>query len=195
MSKITAIPLWDKARILGHCCRFEEAHAIEVVRLSTLLFDALQPLHGCGEKERDWLRCAALLHDIGWIYGRKDHNKASMQIIINAPFLTKRKNESVIIGLIARYHRKALPDQRHRYFKDLPHRYQRLVTQLAGILRLADGLDYAHKNKVQNLSVRDEKGVCQLHIKTQSPISIPETLKKVDLFKVAFNRNILLKKQ
>jgi len=189
--------LWTRAYLLGFCCRFEESHALEVVRLSTMLFDALRPLHAFGEKEKRWLQCAALLHDIGWIWGRKNHHKSSMEIILAAPFLTNGKYEAVIIGLIARYHRKALPNQKHRYFNQLRADDRHMVMQLASMLRLADGLDYAHQNIVKTLCGTLKKDVFQLSVQVarSKSIQLSEILKKTDLFEAAFGKKITVTKK
>ena len=69
---------------LAKDCDYEEEHTHQVARLSLRLFDELEPLHRLGPKERFWLRCGALLHDIGWIEGRKGHHKTSLQLILDA---------------------------------------------------------------------------------------------------------------
>ncbi len=72
---------------LAQTCEFDSSHTHQVARLSLRLFDQLQPLHDLSGKERDWLHYAALLHDIGWIEGWKDHHKVSLRIILDTPLL------------------------------------------------------------------------------------------------------------
>jgi len=58
-----------------------------------------------------------------------------------------------LCALIARYHTKALPDaSRHRQFASLDLKPRELVEWLAGILRVADGLDCSHTRVIGRLS-------------------------------------------
>jgi len=122
-----------------------------VTRLALRLFDELRTVHGLGPRERTWLQYAALLHDIGLIEGPKGHHKSSLRIILRSPILTLSKKERLIVGSVARYHRAVLPRPRHRHFARLSPAARRIVRILAGILRVADGLDYTHQSVVHDL--------------------------------------------
>ncbi len=141
---------------LGLACNFqyEIGHAHQVTGLSMDLFDALRPLHRLGTRPRRWLLYAAILHDVGWIEGAKGHHKSSLRLIESARGLGLPARERRIIGCVARYHRGPPPKSRHRVFASLATRDQHLVTELAAILRVADGLDRTHRNVVARLSAR-----------------------------------------
>lgn len=137
---------------LAERCDYEREHSHQVTRLALRLFDELQPLHSFGAEERFWLRCGALLHDIGWIEGQRRHHKTSLRIILETPQLPFDARERLIIGSIARYHRRALPKEKHDHFAALAPVDQHVVTILAAFLRVADGLDRTHRNIVENLT-------------------------------------------
>ena len=59
-------------------------HAEEVRKLSLQLFDQLKDYHLCGETERFFLECAAILHDIGYAINEKKHHKHSLRLILQA---------------------------------------------------------------------------------------------------------------
>ena len=126
-------------------------HSEQVRKLSLELFDALQDLHKLGKRERCWLECAAILHDIGLSQGPKAHHKKSLNLILNETQLPFTSIERRVIGNIARYHRKGCPQYKHYNFKSLSRELRRKVTALIGILRLADGLDFSHQSIVQNV--------------------------------------------
>lgn len=132
----------------------ELVHLEQVARLSGMLFDALEPLHGMGSYERELLCCAALLHDIGISISYSGHHKKSLRLILQSdlPALTVRERETV--ANVARYHRKAKPSKRHGAFGGLPADDRRLVRGLAAILRVADGLDRAQESAVGGLTGR-----------------------------------------
>ncbi|MGD8244080.1 MAG: YfcE family phosphodiesterase [Anaerolineae bacterium] len=137
---------------LAEDCGYEKEHTDHVTRLALCLFDELQPLHQLGVQQRFWLRCGALLHDIGWIEGRKAHHKTALRLILNAPDLPFNERERRIIGSIARYHRGAVPKDKHRHFAALSPLDQYQVTILAALLRVADGLDRTHRGVVQDVT-------------------------------------------
>jgi len=121
--------------------RYDRRHCRRVALLSRQLFDQLKPLHGLSADDRGLLYCAALLHDIGWHYGAKDHHKKAMRLIINSPALKSSRAEKIKIGLIARYHRGSLPRLAHPYYPGLSRSDRRAICWLGAMLRLADGLD------------------------------------------------------
>lgn len=137
---------------LAERCGYETDHTHHVTHLCLRLFDELRVLHRFGPAERFWLRCAALLHDIGWIEGRKGHHKASLRLIFEGLDSGFGARERSIIGSTARYHRGALAKGRHEHFSALSPVDQYRVTVLAGLLRVADGLDRTHRRVVQDVS-------------------------------------------
>ena len=179
---------------LAQTCEFEVNHTLQVTRLALHLFDELKPLHRLGQRERNWLIYAALLHDIGWIEGWKEHHKVSLRIILTTPMLPFSNKERLIIGSIARYHRKTLPEEKHDHYAALSQPERHVVCTLAGCLRLADGLDHTHQQRVRDLS-------CKLSPKKISisctsilpdPADSEEAQLKSDLLGRAFHRKISL---
>ena len=89
----------------------ESDHFIQVRKLALGLFDGLIKWHHLSMRERCWLECATILHDIGLSKSRRGHHKKSAKLILNDtqfPFTSKERR---IIANIARYHRKAFPKQ------------------------------------------------------------------------------------
>lgn len=147
----------------------EQKHAAQVTRLALALFDALRAVHRLGAVERAWLKAAARLHDIGWIAGRQQHHKTARRIIRETPALATHARERQILGEIVRYHRKALPQLRHRGFRKLSLDDRRRVQVLAGLLRVADGLDVSHAAVVMHVSCRILPARLTLCCRTRGP--------------------------
>ncbi len=179
---------------LAEACQYEAAHCQHVTRLALRLFDNLTELHGLGSQERFWLLCASLLHDIGWLEGWKGHHKTSLKIILTTPMLPFESKERLIIGSIARYHRKALPSQEHDHFAALEPAEQEMASKLAALLRLADGLDHLHNNSVRDFSCKVSKK--QVLIKAacgKAGGGEEDVLRKSDLFEQVFHRAVIVK--
>jgi len=131
----------------------DPGHSEQVTTLVLALFDELRSLHGYGSTERRLLEIASRLHDIGWsrvVSGK--HHKLSRELILELSIPGLDKQDRLLCALTARYHTKALPDaSRHQQFASLDPDRQELVEWLAGMLRVADGLDCSHTNAVNQL--------------------------------------------
>lgn len=142
--------LAEAERFAGRCGA-ERGHWEQVRRLSMQLFDALADALHLEKTDRFLLECAAILHDIGWCRGQKGHHKQSMNMILEDASLPLTPEERIRIALTARYHRKALPKPDHPVYGTLRAESRKRIEKLAGILRIADGLDCSHQSLVETL--------------------------------------------
>ncbi len=178
-------------RLAGEC-HYEKQHSEHVTLLALNLFDELKPLHKLTNEDRFLLNCAALLHDIGWIEGQKGHHKTAMKLILASQTLPFPDNQRRIIALVARYHRKALPEGSHPVFSQLSDKDKQKTGILAGILRIADGLDRTHTCAVESI-VCDVSGKDMLvRCKASGPsiFELEAAYKKSDLLKQVFDKKI-----
>lgn len=187
-------PVLQAVLRLAQTCEFEVNHTLQVTRLAVRLFEELQPLHALGATQRAWLVYAGILHDIGWIEGWKDHHKVSLRIILNTPMLSFSNKERLIIGSIARYHRKSLPDLSHDHFAALSEPERAQVVVLASFLRLADALDHSHQQRVRDVrcKITHKKIIltCSLNGSTGE---VPDAVRlKSDLLELAFERKFFV---
>ena len=139
---------------LGRRYHFDESHATQVDRLATLLFDALETVHGLDREDRVLLRVAALAHDIGDFVHPAAHHKHTQYIVEHSDLMGLSPELRGVVGCIARYHRRAPPSPKHPSFGGLGAEDKRKVMKLSAILRIADALDRGHKSKVQKLDVK-----------------------------------------
>lgn len=175
---------------LGESFEMDTSHARQVSKLALQLFDQLQPLHGMGNTERIWLRAAAMLHDVAKAQSGKRHHKLARDIIIAASDLPFRREERVIIGLVARYHRGSLPQGDHKYFADLDPDARLYVRKLAALLRLADGLDKRHSDLVLRLRCDVRRRNVLLRVASREVLSVGAILAKADLFEQVFRKRV-----
>jgi CHAD domain-containing protein len=163
-------------------------HALQVTRLSLLLFDELSALHGYGKKERRLLRYAGRLHDIGWAFGQKGHHTRSCHMILADRSLPVTGRERAIIALVARYHRKSFPDETDRVFAGMKPKDRKRVLALSSLIRIADGLDYTHSDRVGSLTCTAGPGAvtCIPVFEGDGAIERARALQKSDLFEQVF---------
>ena len=172
----------------------DESHAEQDRKLATMIFNATKQLHSLGLEERYWLQCAAVLHDIGLSRGGKGHHKLSLRLILNDPALPFTLRERYIIGSIARYHRKALPDEKHFNLTPLSRTEREKVAVLSSILRVADALDYSHRSVVKKVKVKSvpDQMVLECLVSGQHYSEDQSVNKKKDLFEKVFKRNLAI---
>jgi exopolyphosphatase/guanosine-5'-triphosphate,3'-diphosphate pyrophosphatase len=135
---------------LGRACRFDEAHGRSVARFAELLFDsaAAAGLHQFGPHERELLRYAALLHDIGTFLSYSNHHRHSYYLIRNADLLGFDQADTALLAVIALFHRKGPPNARQPEFAALDATSRSIVRMLGALLRLAESLDRSRSGTV-----------------------------------------------
>ncbi len=179
---------------LGRRYHFDEAHAQQVDRFAVGLFDDLAALHKLGPKERRYLRLAAILHDVGDFIHFASHHKHTQYLIENSEIMGMSRLEHLVVGCVARYHRRALPSTKHTTYRALDTANRTIVRKLAGILRLADALDRKHLGKVKDVSAHLTRDAVTLRIHAQGDIALElwTAERKADLFTKALRRKVLL---
>ncbi|MFO7823530.1 MAG: Ppx/GppA phosphatase family protein [Cyclobacterium sp.] len=132
--------------------------------LALQLFDQLKHLHQAGEQERSMLYHAALVYDVGLYVKFQDFHKHSRYIINNSQLRGFTNEEILLLGHLARYHRKKGPRKRHKRFKKLSDVHKKQVRLLSGLLRIAIGLDKTKNQWVQNVYCLPEKNKLQIQV-------------------------------
>jgi exopolyphosphatase/guanosine-5'-triphosphate,3'-diphosphate pyrophosphatase len=186
--------LLEETLVLRNRYDDEPVHSDHVTQLALQLFDALEPWHRLGPRERELLECGALLHDIGWsqtVEGH-GHHKKSAELIRKQEWRHLSPEEVAIVSQIARYHRKSLPKPEHHHFHELIPSAQSKVMILAGILRQADALDRSHIQKVMRVEARitSEALTVVVHSKLPWPEEKAIFEKKRDMLEAAAGRSV-----
>ncbi len=173
----------------------EPSHTDHVAMLALQIFDGLTDWHGFGQRERELLQSAALLHDIGWSQtpDGKGHHKWSEQLIKAHPWKALKPDEVVLVALVARYHRKTSPRPEHADFHALPPATQRRVMVLGGILRLADALDRTHTGKIQRIQATATPAAIMIAVEATGPWEAERLMFEVkrDMLYLAAERPVL----
>jgi predicted phosphodiesterase len=182
-------------QLLLNClhCKYALLHARQVTRLALDLFDQLQSLHKLSKEERFLLQYGSMLHDIGWINGRTGHHKVAFNIIANTATLPFPKRERYIIGLLALYHRKSIPDAHHLHFASLEPADRQIVAYLAAILRVADAFDNSHQNLVHQLFCHITPQTVKVMYHSEQPVAAESRMVVIKgrFFEEVFQRKLV----
>ncbi len=180
----------SEARGLMASLEGEPAHATHVARLAVTLFDATQDQHQLTASHRLILEMAACLHDIGWSAAPsgKGHHKASARLILDYPWKCGEPRAVSLVAQIARYHRKSIPNPGHAEFAALNVEDRRIVEVLAGLLRIADGLDRGHLQRVTHLRVLARANAFVIEISGLGPLDVElqGASRKAELAQIVF---------
>jgi exopolyphosphatase / guanosine-5'-triphosphate,3'-diphosphate pyrophosphatase len=138
---------------LARSCNYDEPHAEHVANLSVALFDEMRRLgyHPYGRAERELLRYAAIVHDIGCFLSHSNHQRHAYYLVRYSDLLGFTDAEIAVIANVAYYHRKSFPKKRHENLRSLTKQGRNLVSVLASFLRIAEGLDRSHLSLVKDV--------------------------------------------
>ena len=192
-------PTLEELHLSGGLLVEDWPHARQVMRLSTQLFEATEPLHRLDAKALRLLERAAFLHNTGMMVETRRHHKHSFHLINQTKLPDFTDKERYEIACIARYHRRALPSTNHTEFAALGHRARKLVSTLAALLRIADALDYSHDGRVQRLAAdpaqcNDTIWTILLWVRPLADFDteLERAYDKADLFEKVFERKLHL---
>ncbi|MCA9936352.1 MAG: Ppx/GppA family phosphatase [Anaerolineales bacterium] len=137
---------------LARTYHYDKRHASHVRYLAGRLFNQLMPLHGYGPQEWELLDAAALLHDLGTIISYNDHHKHSQMLIINSGLPGFTPRETLLIGLLTRYHRKGRPSLEGCGERLCTPEDADLLMKLTAVLRLAEFLERGRNATVDDVT-------------------------------------------
>jgi len=143
----------------------DPAHRETTSRLALELFDLTRPWHHAGDAERELLEAAALLANVGLFVSHSGYHRHTYYVIRNSDHLAGFTDSEVeLIAQVARYHRKSPPKASHPPFVALSEDDQRTVRTLAGVLRVAVGLDRTFHGAVAGLSLTEADDGLELRV-------------------------------
>ncbi len=173
-------------------CNWHENHSTHVTGMALQLFDVLQEELDLPDGDRELLEYAGYLHDIGYHISHRKHHKHALYLIRHADLRGFNDEEISIIANVARYHRRSTPASRHKYYDQQNKDVKQRIRKLAGILRVADGLDRSHYQNVQDLEVKIMDDKIHFYISTESEpeLEIWGAMRKRHLFEEITGRSL-----
>jgi CHAD domain-containing protein len=130
-------------------------HSRRVARFALQIHDSLARLgmlKDTGKNSRELLKAAAMVHEVGRFAGNKDHHKSTHRMVSTLDRIVGwTRQEVMAMASVARYHRGALPQASQ--LRDIPIAQRKIITLLAGILRLANTLDDDRDGQIQRIKV------------------------------------------
>lgn len=192
-----ALPTLATAIEFADRCGVNIPGAIHTSKIATSIYDQLAKLRVIRHHRRlrELLEAAAILRDVGAVMNYNRHHRHSYHLILHSGLAGFTQEEIELIAVTARYHRKTKPSPSHDEFKRLTAEQQETVCRLAGILRIADGLDRTHTRDVESVRVEREDQVIRiLAVSKVNPTACIEgAQRKSDLFSDVFGVETIIR--
>lgn len=187
--------LLTAARGFANRVDHDTTHGEHVRLLARALFQQLRDVHGVPDDKGVLLEVAALLHDIGEVVSQRGHHKHSEYMIRwgRLPGLSDTARE--LVALMARTHRKDASRAKEIINSaPLPKDLRAQLRKMSALLRLADGLDYEHRSRVEQvLCTRMGNAiVLDLVVRDGPSREDAQLLRKADLLRDEFELDIRL---
>ena len=173
-------------------CGADLAHARQVASIASMIFEQLYRKFDLRQRDGFLLQLAAMLQDVGYLINYDRHHKHSYQLIINSQLPGIPRHELELVANVARYHRGAKPKRKHSTFAKLDRDDQRRVRQLAGILRIAGGLDRSHTQQVESVKLElvNGKAIFTVRSSGDAEVDIWAAQRRTVLFESAFGMKV-----
>lgn len=170
-------------------CGVDMAHGRHVAMLAGQILSQLVGSHGLAAEDRPLLEAAARLQDVGYLINYDQHHKHSYHLILNSRLAGFKPHELEIIANVARYHRGSMPKKKQSNFARLSKADRDRVRKLAGILRIAGGLDRSNSRQVQAVAAteRDGKVTFRVLANENPDVDLWAAERRTELFEKAFD--------
>jgi exopolyphosphatase/guanosine-5'-triphosphate,3'-diphosphate pyrophosphatase len=149
-------------------------HARNVAHLSTLLFDALQPLHQLPPANGKLLEAAAYLIDVGHYISNTSHHKHSHYVVANSDMPGFNDRERLLVAALCRYHRKAMPNGVHHVYQALTADEKKALLLMIPLLRLADNMVREPEDRIRSLESRVQDSTVTLVVHAPGDIDLEQ---------------------
>lgn len=139
------------------------------------------------------LETAALLHDIGHNQNLENHAVYGFKLILDNKIEGFSDEELKIIALLVKYHAGKTPKKSDdEIYAFLPKQKRELLKIFLGILRIADGIDSSHKQKVNIEKICfDKNNQILTFFLTRKIKDLKEILSKKTFFEKVFKIQVL----
>lgn len=151
--RVSAISCAQNIATAYHCSK---AHSECIRKFACKIFDKMKGSHGLDRRKRLLLELAAILHECGYYVTVNQHLLNSFDLIKDMDIYGMTDEEMVITAYVARYNDDDVPSYDEPGISGLSDEKRLVVAKLVAIFRLANALDKSQKQKLKDISVRQE---------------------------------------
>ena len=174
--------------------------------ITTTIFDSMKKVHGMGQRERLYLRLAAILHDCGKYISLLNVGEASYDIIMATEMIGLSHMEREIVANVVRYNHKAFDYKNVELEADLAadrsaniskNEVTIVIAKLTAMLRLANSLDRTHLQKFADCRMAVKDGTLTVTCTYPGDITLERAAfnEKGDFFEEIFGLRPVIKQK
>lgn len=164
--------------------------------ITTTIFDSMKKVHGMGQRERLYLRLAAILQDCGKYISLTNIGESSYSIVMATEMIGLSHREREIVANIVRFnHTPFVYYEQSECNTALDRQSYLTVAKLTAILQIAASLDRSHKQKLKGLKAVLHDNELVLSAKTMEDLTLENGYfqSRVEFFKEVFSVTPVLK--
>ncbi len=183
------------ALTLGRRYDFDENHARNVAELAKKIFEQTVREHELDQRHEVILHVASLLHEVGLMINVRSNHKHALYVIRHSELFGLSRSELLLVGLVARYHRRAYPQPSHEGYGSLNREERVIVSKLASILRLAIALDDTRSGRIREIECSRQAKQLTIHVPGVDDVSLEQVAMRQNagLFRDVFGLQVLLR--
>lgn len=148
-----------------------KVHTERVRHYAVTIFDAIKKNHGLGKRDRLLLEIITMIHDCGKYISLSYAPQSSYNIIMSTEIIGLSHREREIVANTIQYNTLEMPKET-MLIQQLGEKAYLTVYKLSAILKLANGLDRSHKQKIDDIHAVLKEGVLTVTVDTKSEVDL-----------------------
>lgn len=175
--------------------RYNKNHTAFVTEVALSIFDHMKKFHGLGKRERLLLELACYLHECGKFVNMDEPGVNGYQLIMSTEIIGLSHKERRLLALIVYHNTIELPAYEEMHAHEAEEYL--LVAKLAAILRLANGLDRSHTQKLAGCTVVRKGQELVISSASEQDVTLEASLlkNKADFFEEIYGVKPVLKQK
>lgn len=187
----------EAARNIAKRYHTNRNHTQVMERIALAIYDKTKLIHGLGKRERLLLQISVLLHDCGKYINMSQSAQCSYDIIMATEVIGLSHMEREIVANIVRFNSGSVVPFEELAVSSLLERSEYItIMKLTAILRLANGLDRSHKQKIKEIKVNiKDHHTMQILVDTTEDLTLEQAMlpEKAELFEEVYSLKPVLK--
>jgi exopolyphosphatase/guanosine-5'-triphosphate,3'-diphosphate pyrophosphatase len=172
---------WKSVLRLGNKLEIDSSQAESVLFFAEKIYDFIvkQKLYQDTSDQlsslsnKELLQAAAWLHECGKFISFPRYHKHSIYLITNYRMLGFSQKERLLMGLVARYHRKGKAAKKNSYCESLSSKEIYLINLLASIIRIASAANRTRKKLIKDMHLEFSKKMITFRLVPNNKESLP----------------------
>nr|WP_274388049.1 Ppx/GppA phosphatase family protein [Salsipaludibacter albus] len=171
----------------------DDPHLDHVGGLAARLFDATTDLHDLDEADRDLLVAGARLHGVGQSLALRRQHHHGAYLIEHMELRGFSPRETAMLCCMARFHSTRGMSAKFPAFAAMDDTDREVARQLVALVQVADGLDRARDQAVDDVEVRRNRDVVGLRLRgDQLHVAVEEVQRRTAFFEQVFDVTVVV---